>query len=422
MHWGKLETKNTSENVLSSLTSVVPAPNGTTGPLNSGVSIPTGTDDMQPIMDWDALDFLMTDMMPQSPRGLILPHSPEPASRAISNHLASQCNGDRTDPTDNLNDGFNLEEPSVAKIPWSTVTASSECSPSLPVFTHLSQRPSTDILAPIPMSDPVSRFSAGSIMQMLRAFPQMMLRRETFPPFIHGHWHRSSKEPSLPKPLINCMALAQVFISHNLDTRSFLWHSIRMELRSSVEKTDQQQLSKPYLLGSIQSQLIYMMMRVIDGSQTEPDLNMEMLVTWQGLCESFKKLCKQPFCQDERVNPSQNWEDWVFAESRRRTVIVWLVITQMVHIKIGVPCDIFEGFQEIPLPSPKSLWEAKTRSAWQSAYDMYKTMPRIGLDLFGDLLDAHRRSDIRSNQLKLDSWNAVMDHMGILLNFSTTMI
>jgi hypothetical protein len=71
----------------------------------------------------------------------------------------------------------------------------------------------------------------------------------------------------------------------------------------------------------------------------------------------------------------------------------------MVHIKIGVPCDTFKGFREIPLPAPNSLWGARTRSEWQSEYELYKTMPRMGLELFGDLIDACRQSSIGSNRL-----------------------
>jgi hypothetical protein len=94
----------------------------------------------------------------------------------------------------------------------------------------------------------------------------------------------------------------------------------------------------------------------------------------------------------------------------------------MVHIKIGVPCDTFEGFRDIPLPAPSSLWGARTRSAWQAEYELYKTMPRMGLELFGDLIDACRQSDTGSNRLKLDAWNATVDSLGILLNLGAAMV
>lgn len=96
----------------------------------------------------------------------------------------------------------------------------------------------SQLLCCISMKDPISNFTANIVMQTLCAFPQMMLRRETFPPFIHGHWHgtESDSAGSLPKPLVSCMGLAQVFASHNVDTRPFLWEKIREEQRSSADK------------------------------------------------------------------------------------------------------------------------------------------------------------------------------------------
>jgi hypothetical protein len=63
------------------------------------------------------------------------------------------------------------------------------------------------------------------IMQMLYAYPQMMLRRQTFPPFIHPHWHQKH----LPETLGNCMSIAQLFASRTPETEPFLWKMISAE-------------------------------------------------------------------------------------------------------------------------------------------------------------------------------------------------
>lgn len=63
------------------------------------------------------------------------------------------------------------------------------------------------------------------IMQMLYAYPQMMLRRQTFPPFIHPHWH----EKRLPDTLATCMSIAQLFAARTPETEPFLWRTISAE-------------------------------------------------------------------------------------------------------------------------------------------------------------------------------------------------
>lgn len=72
-----------------------------------------------------------------------------------------------------------------------------------------------------------SKFAAGLLSQAISAFPQMMLRRQTFPPFIHAHWHL----PSLPETLANCMSIAQLFATRTTETRPFLWRTIGIEVK-----------------------------------------------------------------------------------------------------------------------------------------------------------------------------------------------
>jgi len=167
---------------------------------------------------------------------------------------------------------------------------------------------------------------------------------------------------------------------------------------------------------------MYIIMRINDDSKSDLESNLEMVAVQEVLCRGFRKMCNQPFCQEERLYPSASWEDWVFAESRRRTVLVWLLITQTVRLKTGDPCDDTDDFRALPLCSPKSLWEAKTRSAWQSEYDVYQSSQRMGMNVVGDLIDACKQSDMGSNRLKMDAWNANADNLGILLGLSAAMI
>lgn len=70
-----------------------------------------------------------------------------------------------------------------------------------------------------------SQHAANLISRIVSAFPQMMLRRSTFPPFIHAHWD----EPALPGILASCVGIARIFVTRSDDTRSFLWRTIGAE-------------------------------------------------------------------------------------------------------------------------------------------------------------------------------------------------
>jgi hypothetical protein len=105
-----------------------------------------------------------------------------------------------------------------------------------------------------------------------------------------------------------------------------------------------------------------------------------------------------------------------------RTALVWFLIAQTIHIKTGVSCDTISGYQDLPLCSPKSLWEARTRSTWATEYEVYQSMSRNGLDVFGDLIDACKQGDTGSARRGLDTWNANTDNLGMILSLSATMM
>jgi hypothetical protein len=93
---------------------------------------------------------------------------------------------------------------------------------------------------------PVAQQNATLIIQSLRSFPSMMLRRESFPWHIHRQAHTPSEsgEVTLSESLSNCMSIAQMFVLRTPETKPFLWRTIRTEYRrvgnevSSIGRTN----------------------------------------------------------------------------------------------------------------------------------------------------------------------------------------
>ena len=106
---------------------------------------------------------------------------------------------------------------------WSQpLEPSSPQSTSSSVEDIISLSRSTTTLIHLRHGNPASKYAASLISNILSAFPTMMLRRQTFPPFIHPHWHSSS----LPEKLAVCMNIAQLFAARTPETRPFLWRTI----------------------------------------------------------------------------------------------------------------------------------------------------------------------------------------------------
>lgn len=112
---------------------------------------------------------------------------------------------------------------------------------SLAVVTENSPARLNTNLSELQLRCPHPQHSANVIIQSLRAFPTMMLRRETFPWFIHPDAHvlSGSTESALPEVLTNCMSIAQMFVSQTPETRHFLRQNIAAEYRRCTSEVRQ---------------------------------------------------------------------------------------------------------------------------------------------------------------------------------------
>lgn len=91
-------------------------------------------------------------------------------------------------------------------------------------------------------------------------------------------------------------------------------------------------------------------------------------------------------------------------------------------VDTGIPgCDEFEGFRELPLPSTKALWEAKTRAEWEGERFDYINRQKTGMHTMGMLIRAHGQKDDPVRSRLLDSWNCGVDNLGNLLNIAASM-
>ena len=102
---------------------------------------------------------------------------------------------------------------------------------------------------------------------------------------------------------------------------------------------------------------------------------------------------------------------------------MWFLMSRVVCVKTGIPCDATESFRTLPLACPKTLWEASTRDAWVSEYHMYgATTPAARLNTFGCLIESKKQWKEPAHARKLDLWNAEVDKLGSLLNAAVSMV
>ncbi|KIW04396.1 hypothetical protein, variant [Verruconis gallopava] len=256
--------------------------------------------------------------------------------------------------------------------------------------------------------------SARLILQNLRTFPQKMLRSDDLPFFVHPWRHRNA----LPEPLAVCERICQMFWSRTPEIHGFIWRCIRAEQLRFLET----HMSTGDLLAACQTQIVYVMMFVIEEDLRRREWVQELLVLSGAVCERLIALCQEDgghFSYDEHTHPSTSWDDWVFAESRRRTACVWFMMSLVFSLQTGVRCATLEDFRLLPLPAAKLQWEASDALSWQQRLAL---VDFDNLITVGDLIDLRSKADEPVVAQQLDSWNAKSGQFGTLLNLAIDML
>lgn len=145
----------------------------------------------------------------------------------------------------------------------------------------------------IQIERPFAHHNADLGIQSLRAFPAMMLRRETFPWFIHQQSQILSNPATadLPEALSNCMSIAQMFALRTSETTPVLWRTIKVEYRRWSKEVcimstscrlvltqKMYQMSKFELLAAVQACMVYLVMCIIDPSTGKEQHSPELLL------------------------------------------------------------------------------------------------------------------------------------------------
>jgi hypothetical protein len=162
---------------------------------------------------------------------------------------------------------------SLALPPTSIATATSRISPSPSLKIDIS-----DHFTKNNVKTGIQKTYATMIIDMIYAYPRMMIRRETLPSFMHTYSSVVDTEDDqnrLPEHLTNCMGIAQLFAVRSDDTRSFVWATIRAEIRGFRNRL--RTFNKYNALSALQASLLYLIIRAVDDAPQETKDDYEIL-------------------------------------------------------------------------------------------------------------------------------------------------
>uniref|UniRef100_A0A8H7NGW7 Uncharacterized protein n=1 Tax=Bionectria ochroleuca TaxID=29856 RepID=A0A8H7NGW7_BIOOC len=203
------------------------------------------------------------------------------------------------------------------------------------------------------------------LLGQVTSYPKMMIEGDQLPP---SSMHRATSTTTWPLAAERGAVISACPKNWPFRTKAntdFVWTLIYEEQarlqREYFKFTSTQQLA------ATQSALILLLLQASDPSTVEAHSSEDLLNTVVCFVEHMART--NEWATDARDAVS-NRRDWVFRESIRRVLVVLHIVARLLDGFVRGGCAHAPGssFKTIPLPSSRSLWEARTSRAWMRDY------------------------------------------------------
>ena len=123
---------------------------------------------------------------------------------------------------------------------------------------------------------------------------------------------------------------------------------------------------------------------------------------------------KGTLCYAELEGTRPDWESWIIAAARRRTLFATSLFDNLVNFTEGSPSFVAVELASLPAPASKTLWNAQTRRTWNQAYNQQLSHSSDGELLISDLWP-QSEANSEALRLKIDRWLSSVDEFGMML-------
>lgn len=103
-----------------------------------------------------------------------------------------------------------------------------------------------------------------------------------------------------------------------------------------------------------------------------------------------------------------------------RIICVWFFMSRIISPTVTNSFMRAYPLHMLPLVSNKSLWEARSRQEWETERALQDAC--YPMTTFAELIEAKRRSNELFYKRRLETWDAGVDKMGMLINIATDLI
>ncbi|KIW87092.1 uncharacterized protein Z519_12389 [Cladophialophora bantiana CBS 173.52] len=246
------------------------------------------------------------------------------------------------------------------------------------------------------------------VTRVFKSYPRMFLT-ENLPPFIH--WAQMAHR--VAEPLANCMNIARMWAVQTPESAAMVREVIGQEMSKIFQKASTRAFSGHLeLLAILQGYLLYAIM-LFDSANAASMVEQDIMIKLQDLAGDLAS--RGTLCPAETNGTRPDWESWIVASAKRRTLFATVLLDNLVNFTLGSPSFIAVELADLPAPASKTLWNAQDRRSWNTAYNQQLSLWSDGELLISDLWPQPGPIPAPVRQKKIDNWLSSVDEFGMMI-------
>ncbi|KAL4756240.1 Zn(II)2Cys6 transcription factor domain-containing protein [Aspergillus foveolatus] len=118
------------------------------------------------------------------------------------------------------------------------------------------------------------------------------------------------------------------------------------------------------------------------------------------------------------IRTRPRWEEWIVAETTRRTLYVMYLFDSILSTQEGLPTFLGVELRGLPAPAPGFLWRARRRREWEAEYNLFLVEWGDGALRIEELWPETRELDEKGREWRkerVERWVEGLDEYGTML-------
>ena len=252
---------------------------------------------------------------------------------------------------------------------------------------------------------------ANYIWRILNSYAASASRGRGIPPFIHA---AQMNDPKASLPLNTCLSLIRISENPLPGTENAAALVLQREMKSIA--ATRENYDDMALLAAYQAYLMYALVLFFRLSQGSSAFFRQAMITLQELACTT---CRRGLvCAADRRHSRPTWEEWIVAESKRRTLYVMYLFDSILSSQENLPTFLGTELRGLPAPSNKFLWQAQRRGQWEKEYNVVLTewtKQYLTIDELWPVPPGLSDADIAERRDRVNRWLENLDEFGTML-------